>query len=415
MCGATLRGSRRLSNPAMSCPVCGEVCRCSRAGAASFLIDPDEYDSSEERFAASLEDAPDGRAMGETVREARQDGAWLLASAVGPGARCMATVQVTSEPQGERGMEEGAIWRQEVASRVESYRARRRRPVRERSLPLDFERAVNRELTQGNLADSAEGESPVLSPESRLLIDEPPGNEEPLNCADSQLWNEEPSQESTVGTEDSSRDPELGTRDSTNIIEFPRQAVLPVMPPSLEELAEPVIDRPRILDVSEEVEATAPLADISVAPEQDPRLAVEFELPLQVAPMAQRVFSGLIDILIVLVGAAVFVMIVLRAGVPIPQEKGGFLLAMTVPGFFWAIYEYMFLVYAGSTPGMQMARLQLVTFNGVPARRAVRRGRAVAMALSTLALGLGVVWALLDEDTLCWHDRITRTYVVGCS
>jgi hypothetical protein len=32
--------------------------------------------------------------------------------------------------------------------------------------------------------------------------------------------------------------------------------------------------------------------------------------------------------------------------------------------------------------------------------------------LSTFPLGLGIVWALLDEDTLCWHDRITRTYVV---
>jgi hypothetical protein len=33
------------------------------------------------------------------------------------------------------------------------------------------------------------------------------------------------------------------------------------------------------------------------------------------------------------------------------------------------------------------------------------------MAMSSLSLGLGVVWALLDEDTLCWHDRITRTYI----
>ena len=64
---------------------------------------------------------------------------------------------------------------------------------------------------------------------------------------------------------------------------------------------------------------------------------------------------------------------------------------------------------------MQMAHLRLITFDGGPARRHTRRGRSVAMVLSTLSLGLGLVWALLDEDTLCWHYRITRTYVVAGS
>jgi uncharacterized RDD family membrane protein YckC len=85
---------------------------------------------------------------------------------------------------------------------------------------------------------------------------------------------------------------------------------------------------------------------------------------------------------------------------------------MAAPGVFWAMYDYMFLVYAGKTPGMQLARLRLITFDGVPARRRTRRGRSIAMVLSALSLGLGLIWALLDEDTLCWHDRITRTYVV---
>jgi len=24
---------------------------------------------------------------------------------------------------------------------------------------------------------------------------------------------------------------------------------------------------------------------------------------------------------------------------------------------------------------------------------------------------LGVAWALFDEDHLCWHDRLSRTYL----
>ncbi|MBZ5567547.1 MAG: RDD family protein [Acidobacteriia bacterium] len=289
-------------------------------------------------------------------------------------------------------MEDGAIWRQEVASRVESYRARRRRPIRERSLPLDFERAVNREITSGNLSASREEESEVPSLESHAETVE---NFVPELQTEERYHFERPQ--------------------DLKIIEFPRQAMLPVTPPSIEELAETIIDRPRILDVSEEVETTAPLADINVAPEAEQRPAMEFELPLQVAPMSQRVFAGIVDALLALVGAAVFVIITLKAGVPMPHAKIGFLVALAAPCLLWAIYEYMFLVYAGTTPGMKLARLELVTFDGVRARRRTRRGRALAMVLATLSLGLGLVWALLDEDTLCWHDRITRTYVVAGS
>ncbi len=355
---------------------------------------------SEERFSASLEEVEAGRPSGGMARGQRCDReeAWNLVGAIAvPAARAQAGLEPR---EANRGVDEGAFWRNEVASRVESYRARRRRPIRERSLPLDFERAVNREITSGHLADSGEEESAAERRDSGYVPAYSPAasaRDSGLVMRDAQEWpGPEKSQES-------------------KIIEFPRQATLPVMPPSMEELAEPVMDRPRILEVPEEVASAAPLAGISVAPEEERAPAVEFELPLQVAPMSQRAFAGMVDALIVLIGAAVFVVVVLKAGVPMPQAKAGFLLTMAAPCVFWWIYEYLFLVYAGTTPGMQMARLRLVTFEGVPARRQVRRGRSVAMVLSTLSLGLGLVWALLDEDTLCWHDRITRTYVVAGS
>jgi hypothetical protein len=31
--------------------------------------------------------------------------------------------------------------------------------------------------------------------------------------------------------------------------------------------------------------------------------------------------------------------------------------------------------------------------------------------LSGFSLALGYAWCFLDEDRLCWHDRITRTYM----
>jgi uncharacterized RDD family membrane protein YckC len=76
----------------------------------------------------------------------------------------------------------------------------------------------------------------------------------------------------------------------------------------------------------------------------------------------------------------------------------------------WAAYEFLFMVYTGSTPGLRLARLGLVRFDGSPARRRVRRWRVLASYLSAFSLGLGYLWSILDEDGLCWHDRITRTH-----
>jgi uncharacterized RDD family membrane protein YckC len=80
-------------------------------------------------------------------------------------------------------------------------------------------------------------------------------------------------------------------------------------------------------------------------------------------------------------------------------------------GAFWSAYQYLLLVYAGTTPGLRLARLELQRFDGDPVPRGLRRWRMLASLLSAVSLGLGYAWSLLDEDELCWHDRITRTYM----
>jgi len=69
------------------------------------------------------------------------------------------------------------------------------------------------------------------------------------------------------------------------------------------------------------------------------------------------------------------------------------------------------LVYSGATPGLKLAKLELQRFDGDPVPRVMRRWRVLASVLSGISLGLGYAWCLLDEDELCWHDRITRTYM----
>jgi uncharacterized RDD family membrane protein YckC len=68
-------------------------------------------------------------------------------------------------------------------------------------------------------------------------------------------------------------------------------------------------------------------------------------------------------------------------------------------------------VYAATTPGLRLAGLQLARFDGTRANRRLRRWRVLASYLAAVSLGMGYVWVFLDEDALCWHDRITHTYL----
>lgn len=75
------------------------------------------------------------------------------------------------------------------------------------------------------------------------------------------------------------------------------------------------------------------------------------------------------------------------------------------------VYQSLFLMLAGATPGMRATHLSLCTFDEQIPTGAQVRSRLGAMLLSVAPLGLGVAWALFDDDRLCWHDRLSRTYL----
>jgi hypothetical protein len=60
---------------------------------------------------------------------------------------------------------------------------------------------------------------------------------------------------------------------------------------------------------------------------------------------------------------------------------------------------------------MKYARVSLCTFNNQSPTRAQQLGRFGALLLSVLPVGLGLAWALFDENHLCWHDRLSQTYL----
>jgi len=135
------------------------------------------------------------------------------------------------------------------------------------------------------------------------------------------------------------------------------------------------------------------------------------DLPLQGAPLGRRMIASAVDGTIICLASALFGAIFWRVtGVrpPLAQMLG---LSVGVPVALWAAYEYLLLVYAGSTPGLRIAKLDLSRFDGSRVPKALRRWRVLGAYLSAASLGMGYAWVFLDEDALCWHDRITHTYL----
>jgi len=80
---------------------------------------------------------------------------------------------------------------------------------------------------------------------------------------------------------------------------------------------------------------------------------------------------------------------------------------------FYAQYFTLFTVFGGSTPGMMLSGLRLVSFDGgVPSSRQVL-WRSFGYLISAGTCFLGFLWALWDEEHLSWHDRISQTYLTS--
>ena len=357
----------------------------------------DSYDASEERFAASLEERPKARFVvreeapmvkrhferdSEPHREVFQPQAPEAASAAELDLERAAEPATAQQPD---LLLSDSAWRQEVAAKVSRYRARRHVPTaRYPSLQLRFE-----------------------SPEP---------------CSDEQLASPPARTRLALAVQEVAPEPEAPKDEDPNlvpadpgegakILEFPRFFSAPRA--AVDELAEPVFDRPRILEVPEQLPPPPALGGILIEPEEknEPGRRPGFELPLNPPSMGRRMAAGIIDFLIVSISFAAFANMFLRVTHAVPPFRQAAGVGAGLVAVVWFVYQYFFLVYPGATPGLKLTKLQLSRFDGAPAQRNLRRWRVLASALSGLSLALGYVWCFFDEDQLCWHDRITHTYM----
>ena len=309
-------------------------------------------------------------------------------------------------------------WRVEVAARLERYRTRRKpRSPRYPSLLLPFDAPESWSRPAPPTESKGTASATVATAPARAEQDfafqtneEPAADGAPSLAEPRQAWQQYPEQ---------------APEQSAKVIEFPRSAAIPVFRPS--DLADPVFDRdrPRIVEAPEILPPPPALGGMLIdPPHQEPadrRAGVDFPLPS--ASVFRRALAALVDGVVLGTALAAFVAIFLRLNPslnpslnpglnpvrgPLPMLAGAL---GVVAVLLWAVYEFLFVVYTGATPGLRATRLRLAAFDGSPLNRRWRRWRVLASFLSALSAGLGFLWCVLDQDGLCWHDRITRTHV----
>jgi uncharacterized RDD family membrane protein YckC len=362
-------------------------------------FDPEAPDPSEQEFSASLEsetaqpvfvaDEPEAVGSG-CVQEAARQSESSTETSISACNHGNTDLDAIPDPlSGEDRDSRGADWRRQVSAKVSSYKSRSRHKPRYPSLQLQFEerqiRARDNEETAPialqTFSQSVAAEIVAMQPALTPALDSP----------------------------------RITLEATARVLEFPRPAPPPLYHP--DELAEPVFDRPRIVEAPELLPLPPAMGGILIEPplQPEPERRPGFDMPLASASLSRRVWAGVMDGLVLAIAVSMFIYIFVAIADTAPPWRTVVGLSATLLAVLWPAYEYAFLIFSQSTPGLRLARLQIQRFDGSPAPRSLRRWRVLAAALSAVPLGLGYAWCFLDEDQLTWHDRITRTHLAPTS
>ena len=306
-------------------------------------------------------------------------------------------------------------WREEIAARMQQYRSRRKsRGPKYPSLQLPFERpelsrpAASEPVSRSSLALDLVVESAVdqrIDTRATSPVEAPRQVISPAQLPDEPLFFQDQRSEAVPSVERLRPEVIAGV---TNLIEFPRYSAPPV---DWDELAEPVIERPRILDVPELAPPQPALGGILLERAAEPETKVDAAAQLRPASIQRRLLASALDALFVFLVTGLGAWVFLQLTHEVPPRPQLLIASVLIAATSWLGYQYLLLVLAGATLGHRLCKLELVTFDGEVTKMAQRRWRWLSSLLSAAAVMLGYAWALLDENGLCWHDRISRTYL----
>jgi len=129
-----------------------------------------------------------------------------------------------------------------------------------------------------------------------------------------------------------------------------------------------------------------------------------------IAPPGLRLQAALLDALICVCGMGVAAAAYHLAGGVFALPLHATALYGGVAAALMLFYHLYWSVLGRETPGMRLFGLRVLTFDGAAPNWRLRVLRLAATGLSLLSAGLGLVWSLVDEEKLTWHDHISKTF-----
>ncbi len=134
-------------------------------------------------------------------------------------------------------------------------------------------------------------------------------------------------------------------------------------------------------------------------------------LVLPLASLHERRLAALLDAGLILFAYGGFLSLFSVLGGRLAASKLDAAVLVATLALFYGQYFALFTLCGGATPGMLWRRLRLATFDGGEPRMRDLAWRSFGYLISAGTLMLGFLWALWDEDRLCWHDRISHTHL----
>jgi uncharacterized RDD family membrane protein YckC len=129
-----------------------------------------------------------------------------------------------------------------------------------------------------------------------------------------------------------------------------------------------------------------------------------------VASAGPRITAAIVDIVIPVCGFAIFVTAfhLMAGAVEVSARTLQFYGAAAL--LILLFYRLLCCVANVDTPGMQFAGLRLLNMDGHFPQRRARFIRLGGGFISLVSAGLGLLWALFDEERLAWHDHMSGTF-----
>jgi uncharacterized RDD family membrane protein YckC len=167
------------------------------------------------------------------------------------------------------------------------------------------------------------------------------------------------------------------------------------------------------------IEQSRMVIDVSVPPDSEippqTQLVAEHRKFLPelhpVASIDERRLAALIDFGCLLFAYGGFLMLFGSLGGQFTLSKLNAAVYATTFAIVYLQYFALFTTFGGTTPGMMVRGLQVVSFSGEPPTPRQMLLRSAGYMLSAGTFFLGFLWAMWDEDELTWHDRLSRTHL----